>query len=52
MTYFCSQNLLVLETPILPLPSSLPPWLTPTTALSYYQDFSQQGSTPEPETKQ
>ena len=26
---------------ILPAPSSLPPWLTPTTVISYLQDFSQ-----------
>ena len=41
MRFLCSQNLLVLETSILPSPSSLPPWLTPTTVTSYYQDFSQ-----------
>ena len=39
--YFCSQSLLVIEISILPSPSSLPPWLTPTLVTSYYQGFSQ-----------
>ena len=48
LTYLCSKNFRVLETPILPLPSSMPHWVIPTAVTSYYQDFAQYGSTSGP----